>query len=333
MLSQDDFTYATQYSEQTHQFLSQHQLAPNPVNYSVIYLYVSNNHGDLTKEINEHLNAHNNFDNIFMEQMFDQYLSNSQKIENDILDPLYVSLSETVNRINKQVTHGKKTSIKLEKIDSALAKFDQGKSLNDVVNYLIGTIKTSHQQHISISEQLEKTSDEVHQLKSKLEETRQDAILDALTGLLNRRGGDEKLQELELTDVHSSLLIDIDYFKKFNDDFGHFIGDKVLQRVAKVIRECVNTDDVTMRFGGEEFLVVLVNKAQSEASLIAEKIRHTVNTLKLKQKQTNLTLPPISVSIGIAEVDDDLSWSDLFKRADEALYQAKNSGRNRCVIA
>jgi len=333
MLSQDDFIATTQYSELTHQLLSKHKLPPNPINYSVFYLYISNNNSDLVNEINSQLRTNNNLDNTFMEQMFSQYLSNSKKLESDILAPLFITLSETIERINQQVLQGKKTSLNLKKIDSALAKFDHNQSLNDVVNYLIGTIKNSHLQHISVSEQLEKASEEVHKLKSKLEETRQDAILDSLTGLLNRRGGNEKLSTLELTDVHSSLLIDIDYFKKFNDDFGHFIGDKVLQRVAKVIGECVHIDDIAMRFGGEEFLVVLVNKAQSEASLIAEKIRYTINALKLQQKQTCLTLPAISVSIGIAEIDDDPTWSDLFKRADEALYQAKNTGRNRCVIA
>lgn len=333
MLSQNNFTSTTQYSEQTHQFLSWHKLAPNPVNYSVSYLYISNSQGDLAKEINEQLTNKIVLDDFFMEQLFAQYLSNSKKIEADILEPLFITLSETIHRINQQVSHDKQASLNLKKIDSALTKLDHNQSLNDVVNYLIGTIKTSHQQHIAIYEQLEQTSGEVHQLQSKLEETRQEVVLDALTGLLNRRGGDEKLKELALTDQHSSLMIDIDYFKKFNDNFGHFIGDKVLQRVAKVISECVNSTDVTIRFGGEEFLVVLVNKAQSEASLIAEKIRHAVNTLKLKQKQTNLTLPAISVSIGIAEVDEDSTWSDLFKRADEALYQAKNTGRNRCVIA
>jgi len=333
MLSENDFNSAIQYSEQTHQFLSQHKLAPTPVNYSVGYLYVNKSHGDLANKINLKLNEKSSLDDLFMEQMFAQYLSNSQKLEHDILEPFYITLSETIQRINQQVSNGKKTSLNLKKIDTALVKLDHDHSLSGVMDFLIGTIKSSHQQHVSISEQLEKTSEEVHQLKSKLQQTREDAVLDALTGLLNRRGGDEKLKDLELTGQHSSLMIDIDYFKNFNDEFGHFIGDKVLQRVAKVIRECVHSNDITMRFGGEEFLVVLVNKAKSEASLIAEKIRQTVNHMKLKQKQTNVTLPAISVSIGIAEIDDDPTWSDLFKRADEALYQAKSTGRNRCVVA
>ena len=333
MLSQDDLKSAEKFSTKTHLFLSLNNLAPTPVNYSVGYIYVSKNHQQLAQAIDQKSHDNKPIDTAFIEEMFNQYLSNSNSIQHDILEPFFASLTDTLQRIDHQVTNDQQLSNNLEKVSSALVKLDNHHSVQDIVSYLISSIKSSHQQHQSLSKKLEKTSSEVNQLKNKLQESQQEAFLDSLTGLLNRRGGEEKLKELALEDQHSSLMIDIDLFKNFNDKFGHFIGDKVLQRVAKVIAESVDKEDLTMRFGGEEFLVVLVNKAKSEASLIAEKIRHAVNSLKPKQRQTKITLPPISVSIGIAEVEEDQHWDDLFKRADDALYQAKNTGRNRCVVA
>ena len=136
---------------------------------------------------------------------------------------------------------------------------------------------------------------------------------------------------MDIEDIHSSLVIDIDHFKEINDTFGHFIGDKVIQRIAKVIKDCVRETDLAVRFGGEEFVVVLVNQTLKEARKAAERIRLAITELKLMQRQSNTCLPPISVSIGIAQADNDHNWTSLFKRADKALYQAKNSGRNRCV--
>jgi len=138
---------------------------------------------------------------------------------------------------------------------------------------------------------------------------------------------------LNFAETHSSLAIDIDHFKKINDDFGHFVGDKVIQRIAKTIKRHVSEKDLAVRYGGEEFLVVMTNKSIPEAKKVAENIRLSVSKMKLIQKESNTYLPPISVSIGIAQSDDTPDWTSLFKQADNALYKAKNAGRNRCVCA
>jgi diguanylate cyclase len=170
-------------------------------------------------------------------------------------------------------------------------------------------------------------------LQYKLASSRQEALVDSLTGLLNRRGCDDKLQALSFDDTHSSLAIDIDHFKKINDNFGHFVGDKVIQRIAKTIESHIEDTDLAVRFGGEEFVVIMTNKSIPEAKITAEKIRISIEKMKLIQRETNTYLPTISVSIGIAQNKNTLDWSSLFKLADDALYQAKNSGRNRCICA
>ena len=332
MTADNSISSAKQISSQAHLFLEKYSLAPTPVNYSVSYIHVSRNNTALSRKISQQIKATQFIDDAFMQQLFDQYLSTTNSVTEQVLNPLLSSLSKTLININQQVKNGEKVSTDLAKMDATLSQLPHSQPLQELMSYLVGTVQTAQQQHQQLAHELEKTSGEVNQLRVKLQDTKNEAILDSLTGLLNRRGSEEKLKHLALEDTHSSLMIDIDFFKQFNDQFGHFIGDRVLQRVAKVIRDSLTSDDIAARFGGEEFLVVLVNKAQSEASLIAEKIRQTVNHLKLKQKQSKKTLPPISVSIGVASLEAEQSWDNLFERADQALYQAKSLGRNRCHV-
>ena len=219
----------------------------------------------------------------------------------------------------------------LKKAEKALSKHEYHKSMQNIVAFLMSSITTSQQQHSDLSLELTHACGEVSFLKSKLKAARHEAIVDSLTGLFNRRGCDVKLQELDIEQVHSSLAIDIDHFKNINDQFGHFIGDKVIQRIAKVIKSSISDKDIAVRFGGEEFVVVMVNKTMSQAHEIAEKIRLAISGLKLMQRDSKAYLPSISVSIGIAERQDELNWTALFEQADTALYQAKNTGRNKSV--
>lgn len=145
----------------------------------------------------------------------------------------------------------------------------------------------------------------------KLNEAKQEAIFDSLTGFLNRRGSEQKLSEIDIEEKHTSLMIDIDHFKLVNDNFGHLIGDKVIQKVAQSIRSHLSDDDIAVRYGGEEFVVIVVNKTFYEAQDIAERIRLTIGKLKLKQRNSDKFLPQISVSIGIAETKNETHWQDV----------------------
>ena len=188
-------------------------------------------------------------------------------------------------------------------------------------------------QRKALSDELTQTYAEVNLLRAQLNETREQAAVDALTGLLNRRGCQSKLDTFDMEQIHSTIIIDIDHFKEVNDNFGHAVGDKVIQLIANVIKKSISPNDVAARLGGEEFVIVMHNKSSELAKGIAEKIRLSVEKLKLIQKQTNTHLPSISVSLGVAELSERESWDSVFDRADKAMYQAKQQGRNRCIIS
>lgn len=153
---------------------------------------------------------------------------------------------------------------------------------------------------------------------------------DALTGLRNRRSFDQEFaNRFEHARRYNRplalLMVDIDHFKKINDEHGHQVGDEVLARVASVLRRCTRQTDVAARYGGEEFVIVLPETPMLEALQVGEKIRSSVAAEPLPMR--------VTVSIGIAAMPYSQfnSAQDLLRGADEALYRAKHDGRNRVV--
>jgi len=330
---QGNFHQAMEICDETTQLMLCHSISPTPTNYAVIYWYFSKENLALTQKVDAQLATCNPLNATFLDEIYTEFLSSTQQIEQNLLVPFEQTLSSTLAELDNQVSSEQAALSNLNKIGNALSRLGEYKPLQSIITFLLSAISQSQEQHKSLSSELHKTCEEVTQLKEKLEESRQEALVDTLTGLLNRRGCELKLQTLSLSEMHSSLVIDIDHFKKVNDSFGHSIGDKVIQLVADVIKENVAETDIPVRYGGEEFVVVFSNKSQKFAHTIAEKIRLAISKLKLVQRQTNTILPPITVSIGIAELQKNMAWSTLFNNADEALYQAKGSGRNCCVLS
>jgi diguanylate cyclase len=332
-MTQGSIHQATKFSEEAQQFMLFHSISPTPPNYSVAYCYFTKENLHLNQKIEIQLAAYKPLDTIFLDALFTEFLSNTQQIEDNVFTPIGKTLSSTLAQLDNQVSSEQEAISNLTKIGKALDRLGEYKPLQSITSFLLNAIGQSQIQHKSLSFELCKASEEVSQLKQKLEESRQEAIIDTLTGLLNRRGCNQRLQELSLQNIHSSIVIDIDHFKKVNDSFGHSVGDKVIQLVAKIIKEQVSADDIPVRYGGEEFVVVLSNKSQEIAYKVAENIRTAISTLKLVQRHSNTQLPPITVSIGIAELENNMTWTTLFNNADQALYKAKNSGRNCSVLA
>jgi diguanylate cyclase len=158
--------------------------------------------------------------------------------------------------------------------------------------------------------------------------------IDGLTGILNRRGledGALKMQGIcrRINMSMAVLLIDIDHFKKVNDQHGHLVGDDVLRHIAKVISKTLRTGDVAGRYGGEEFSVFMPNTNENDAGVLAERIRAAVEAAPFKENHLNIRT---TVSIGVADsVRAGYDFKGLIAAADGTLYSAKNNGRNRVM--
>jgi diguanylate cyclase (GGDEF)-like protein len=162
------------------------------------------------------------------------------------------------------------------------------------------------------------------------------AITDPLTGVFNRRHFFELTQQ-ELTRAQryglpiSTIMLDLDHFKQINDRYGHLVGDHVLQEVAESIRDNIRTVDILGRYGGEEFTILLPNTALPGTREIAERVCEMIASLTLKMDDDSVL---VTASLGVVSVEDvtDISIEVLLNRADQALYAAKQSGRNQITI-
>jgi len=174
-----------------------------------------------------------------------------------------------------------------------------------------------------------------YKLTAKKAQLEQLSRTDALTGLNNRMYLDEQLEQLfKLNKREKSkacfIFIDVDHFKAINDQFGHIVGDEVLQKIAGLIKQNVREVDICGRYGGEEFCILMPNTLLAEAEKMSERIRLHIERSVLHQEH-NITG---SISLGIAEISDAMvNYNDWLTLADQAQYKAKKQGRNRTVVA
>ena len=162
----------------------------------------------------------------------------------------------------------------------------------------------------------------------------QSAHTDPLTGVLNRSTLDSVFQkETALTKRHDSalslLMLDIDFFKHVNDTYGHAAGDETLKKLTRCIQETVRESDPIFRLGGEEFAILLNDTNKDGASLFAERLRKAVEATMIQYKQAKFN---VTISIGVTQYKDSEQLEELMQRADQALYSAKDSGRNKVVV-
>lgn len=165
------------------------------------------------------------------------------------------------------------------------------------------------------------------------------ATLDSLTGFYNRRQLDERIKQ-EVSGAKRNkrnlcaIMIDIDYFKSVNDNYGHASGDLILKTVSKLIKNKLRDYDIAGRYGGEEFLILLPYTKLDEAQNVAERLREAVEKhTVLVSKSNNDKIPlNVTISLGVSEYNFENSEKDFVKCADDALYEAKKTGRNKVVI-
>ena len=153
------------------------------------------------------------------------------------------------------------------------------------------------------------------------------ATHDALTGLYNRAAYEKAYRNFRKDQI-GVLVVDVDEFKKFNDHYGHDMGDRVLRRVAEVLKNTFRSEDHISRIGGDEFCVIMMNAGSALSGLVREKVDRMNRTLG----ESSGDMPPISLSVGIAFGDRENPTEDIFKDADTALYRVKQRGKTGCEI-
>lgn len=193
--------------------------------------------------------------------------------------------------------------------------------------------KKSDSQHKNLVEPLSNIEGETEKLRKTIEEERNKAYKDALTGIPNRMAFDERINdEFQRWKRYNSkltlCLVDIDKFKGVNDTYGHKAGDIVLRTVAKKCASKIRKSDCFCRYGGEEFALILPETDLSAAIIVAETLRESIEKCSFQYAEESVG---ITISCGLAQIKKGDTQDKLFQRADQALYKAKETGRNRCI--
>ncbi len=308
-----------------------------PENYHIWYEYTMGNSQALIDDIDELLSKGTKFTNKINKEL---YLTHIYQSPEETLAIYQKNLHNLVNTLFEKITGmTQKTRIfsgSLEKYADVLESNPDIESVTEVISKLIDDTGAVIQSNNSMAVMLDSMNNEVETLYDNLQTLNVEAYTDQLTEVPNRRAFDKSIEDL-LDDYHdngqifSLLLIDIDHFKLFNDTHGHAIGDKVLKYVAKVMKSCLKEGDMLARYGGEEFVLLLPKITHDDAIAIGDRVREKVASVKLIDNEQGKDLGYVTISIGVAVVSDLDDDDTIVKRADKALYLAKEKGRNQVV--
>jgi len=245
---------------------------------------------------------------------------------------LVITLSSTIfflfDRIVKDISMLREVAYKFKELDFSevekLSEILRKEKRRDELFYLKRAVLT-------MAQELEALITQLQSEKDKLEEL---AYTDPLTGLSNRRFFLEEMKRvLEAAKRYNEpltvMILDVDNFKRINDEYGHDVGDMVLKKLADVIRNNIRSSDIAARWGGEEFVIALPKTDEKGALMVAERIRQEFKRSKVKINGEEVGT---TVSIGVASFEEGYDLDRLIKEADEALYEAKRTGKDKVVI-
>ncbi|WP_022724409.1 GGDEF domain-containing protein [Rhodopseudomonas sp. B29] len=309
-----------------------------PRNYEIWYVYATGYNPELNKAINETLTHNGRLTEADLEHIHHNYLAPAQP--NDRIDEIGARVVREIDDMMSQLadTLGASASFgdKLQGASHHLSQTTDHDQIKSIVERLVVSTREMHRTNSELEERLSHSKQEIANLQVSLETIRAESVTDTLTGLGNRKHFDRAVTEAIRNAAASQeplslLLMDIDHFKMFNDNYGHLTGDQVLRLVGMTLKQSIKGRDITARYGGEEFAVVLPNTALRQAITVADNIRRSVMSKELKKKSTGEILGRVTISAGVSTLRPGEDSDSLIERADGCLYAAKRNGRNRVV--
>lgn len=307
-----------------------------PRNYEVWYAYATGYNPTLNHTINEAITRNGTLSAADVDQIYETYLSParlSDRIDN-VGGQIVDEIEQVMAMIDAAVGSATQYTESLANATQDLGSAKDRDGLRAIVETLVRATREMDENNSRLESSLRASKQEINQLQVNLEAVRNESLTDPLTSLANRKYFDSALDKFMAQSVASSeplalLLIDIDHFKAFNDTFGHLTGDQVLRLVAIALKQNVKGQDIAARYGGEEFAIILPGTTLRSALTVADHVRRAVMTKELMKRSTGEHLGRVTVSIGVAVLQQHETAQSLIERADNCLYAAKRGGRNR----
>jgi diguanylate cyclase len=330
-----ELVQARSHAENAFRAMLANDVPPSPSNYAVWFAYVAGTLPELKRTIDILLSNKQSFTPERNAELYSRYCDSPAQV--NLLQESGGRLLYIVDQVRKHLTSaaGDATSFGRTLDDFSTAIGDQGEDeVRVLISDLVVETQKVAQRNRALEERLSRTSGEVSELKQSLETSQREALTDGLTGIPNRKSFDTHLREAARdameNDEHLSLILaDIDHFKRFNDAYGHQIGDQVLRLVARSLTDSVKGRDTPARYGGEEFAIILPQTKLPAALVVAEQIRVTLMRRRLVGQNSRDSYGNVTLSFGAAQFRPGEPLADFLRRADAALYLAKRQGRNR----
>ena len=309
-----------------------------PRHFEIWYNYATGYNPSLNQMINELLARNGTLNEADVDQIHETYISANRFT--DRIDRVGSQVMGEIEQVMAMIGAAAGTASNytesLVDVTQKLGVATDEPAVRAIVESLVQATKEMEKNNQALEERLSASKQEITVLQQNLDAVRNESLTDPLTSLSNRKYFDDTLAKA-IADARargetlSLMMTDVDHFKKFNDSYGHLTGDQVLRLVAISVKQNVKGQDIAARYGGEEFAVVLPNTVLRSAITVADHIRRAVMTKELMKRSTGEHLGRVTISVGVAALQPHDSAQSLIERADNCLYAAKRSGRNRVI--
>lgn len=317
--------------------MSKHAAGFHPVSYALWYEYATGANLALRTAVDHVTSANQTLDDAQVWSLYEKYI-----LKRD--DALSARMRAELERLLRELSGvasntGKQASAYGESLDGFGAKLVAGIDPDQLKLALENMLEQTGRMCVhtsTLERQLDESTRRVEILNEELLRARDEALIDPLTGIANRRGFTKAVDDARAMrdgrfDDSCLIALDIDHFKKCNDTYGHLFGDKVIRNIATVLKNLIKGQDTAARIGGEEFLVFLPGTPLAGAHKLAEHIRATVATGRISSP-TSGEVGAITISLGVTRYAAGETIESYVARADQALYASKSAGRNRVTV-
>lgn len=324
--------------------IKQHRLVPSPENYRVLFVHYCRSNSQLSDRLDAYMTSPQPLSDDLLKILSNTFIgTNDCLAEMETVSSEADALTEAANDLAGKVAANQRG---LHSYGSSLAHWAgrmnadaTPESLIQAVAALAAETARASERNRALERELSVSAVQIGRLRQNLDEVRQQASMDALTGIANRRAFDARLRravkeaQVEASTIFCLLMIDVDHFKRFNDTHGHRAGDRVLRLVGQLISDNVKGRDTAARYGGEEFAVILDGANIEAGRAVATQLCEQLAQRRLVKRDTGKSIGQVTCSVGVAQHRLGEDGSALIERADQALYEAKWTGRNRVCIA
>ncbi len=328
-----DLEYAVALANRATRFMAQNGIPPTPDNFHVWFAYSAGTSADLKRTIDVLISNKRTFSAAQNRELFRLVMDLGSGDTGDASDRLAKVVGLTREIMLEAVASNRDQMAAIHDLD----KKTSNTSPRNLLQQLVEELGNAASRVARLETNLADSSRELESIRTSLQHAEEKSKTDPLTGLPNRRALEEffkakQIVAMENGEPLSVMMMDVDHFKRFNDNYGHGVGDQVLKLIATVTKGKIRPEDLAARYGGEEIIVVLPCTDLSASAAAAERIRSAIADCRITRRSSGEVLPSVTVSIGAAQFRLGETISDLIERCDQALYRAKRSGRNRVTL-